>query len=85
MGGDVRISIRIPQLGFEQESATIAGWLKQVGDTVQRGDGIAEIETEKVTAELPALDAGTLVEIVHDTGDVVAVGDVIGYLDDGPA
>jgi pyruvate/2-oxoglutarate dehydrogenase complex dihydrolipoamide acyltransferase (E2) component len=84
VGGDVRIPIQMPQLGFDQESATIAGWLKQIGDVVQRGEGIAEIETEKVTAELPALDVGTLVEIVHDAGDVVAVGEVIGYLDDGP-
>jgi 2-oxoglutarate dehydrogenase E2 component (dihydrolipoamide succinyltransferase) len=79
----VRIPVEMPQLGFDQTSATIAGWLKQVGDAVERGDGIAEIETEKVTAELPALDAGTLVEIVHDAGDIVAVGQVIGYLDDG--
>jgi pyruvate/2-oxoglutarate dehydrogenase complex dihydrolipoamide acyltransferase (E2) component len=79
----MRIAIQMPQLGFDQESATIAGWLKQVGDSVERGEGVAEIETEKVTAELPALDAGTLVEVVHGAGDVVAVGQVIGYLDDG--
>lgn len=72
----------MPQLGFDQESATIAGWLKQVGDVVRPGEGVAEIETEKVTAELPALDAGMLVEIVRDAGDVAAVGEVIGYLDD---
>lgn len=79
----MRIPIEMPQLGFDQDSARIAGWLKQVGDAVERGDGVAEIETEKVTAELPALDAGRLVEIVHDAGDVVAVGEVIGYLEDG--
>lgn len=78
----MRVPIQMPQLGFDQESATIVGWLKQIGDAVQRGEGVAEIETEKVTAELPALDAGTLVEIVHDAGDVVAVGQVIGYVDD---
>jgi pyruvate/2-oxoglutarate dehydrogenase complex dihydrolipoamide acyltransferase (E2) component len=77
----VRIPIQLPQLGYDQESATLAGWLKQVGDPVARGEGIAEIETEKVTAELPALDAGTLIEVVRDAGDVVAVGEVIGYLE----
>jgi 2-oxoglutarate dehydrogenase E2 component (dihydrolipoamide succinyltransferase) len=81
----MRLPIQLPQLGYDQESATIAGWLKRVGDRVELGEGIAEIETEKVTAELPALDAGTLVEVVRDAGDVVAVGDVIGYLDDGQA
>jgi pyruvate/2-oxoglutarate dehydrogenase complex dihydrolipoamide acyltransferase (E2) component len=77
----MRIPIQLPQLGYDQESATLAGWLKQVGDLVERGEGIAEIETEKVTAELPALDAGMLVEVVRDAGDVVAVGEVIGYLE----
>jgi pyruvate/2-oxoglutarate dehydrogenase complex dihydrolipoamide acyltransferase (E2) component len=76
-----RIPIQLPQLGYDQGTATIAGWLKQVGDSVERGEGIAEIETEKVTAELPALDAGTLVEVVRDAGDVVAVGEVIGFLE----
>jgi pyruvate/2-oxoglutarate dehydrogenase complex dihydrolipoamide acyltransferase (E2) component len=77
----MRIPVQLPQLGYDQDSATVAGWLKQVGDTVERGEAIAEIETEKVTAELPALDAGTLVEIVRDAGAVVTVGEVIGYLE----
>ena len=77
----MRIPIQLPQLGYDQDSATIAGWLKHVGDPVERGEAIAEIETEKVTAELPALDAGTLVEIVRDPGAVVKVGEVIGYLE----
>ena len=77
----MRIPIQLPQLGYDQETATIAGWLKQVGDLVERGEGVAEIETEKVTAELPALDRGMLVEVVRHAGAVVAVGEVIGYLE----
>ena len=77
----MRIPVQLPQLGYDQETATIAGWLKQVGDPVERGEAIAAIETEKVTAELPALDAGTLVEVVRHVGDVVTVGEVIGYLE----
>jgi pyruvate/2-oxoglutarate dehydrogenase complex dihydrolipoamide acyltransferase (E2) component len=73
----------MPQLGYEQDSAKIESWLKAIGDSVERGEGIAEIETEKVTAELPALDSGTLVEIVQPAGAVAAVGEVIGYLEDG--
>lgn len=78
-----RIAIVMPVLGFEQDSGTLAGWLKRVGDPIERGEAIAEIETEKVTVELEAIDAGTLVEIVADAGTVVAVGDPIGWLDDG--
>lgn len=78
----MRIPIVMPHLGFDQESARIEGWLKQIGDHVDRGDAVAEVETEKTIAELEALDGGTLVEIVRDAGAVVAVGEVIGYLDD---
>lgn len=78
-----RIAIAMPVLGFEQDSGTLAGWLKRVGDRVERGEAIAEIETEKVTVELEAIDGGTLVEITAEPGTVVAVGDPIGWLDDG--
>jgi pyruvate dehydrogenase E2 component (dihydrolipoamide acetyltransferase) len=78
-----RIAIVMPVLGFEQASGTLAGWLKRIGDPVQRGDAIAEVETEKVTVELEAIDAGTLVEILAEAGSEVAVGDPIGWLDDG--
>jgi len=76
-----RIAIAMPTLGFEQDSGTIAGWLKRIGDPVARGEAIAEIETEKVTVELEAVDTGTLVEIVADAGAVIAVGDPIGWLE----
>jgi pyruvate/2-oxoglutarate dehydrogenase complex dihydrolipoamide acyltransferase (E2) component len=79
----MRIPIELSNVGFEQDTARLAGWTKGVGDQVARGDVIAEIETEKTTVELEALDAGTLVEIVHQAGDDVAVGEVIGWLDDG--
>ena len=79
----MRIPIELPTVGFDQGRATLAGWTRQVGDRIERGDVIVEIETEKVTAGLEALDAGTLVEIVHDAGDEVTVGTVIGWLDDG--
>jgi pyruvate/2-oxoglutarate dehydrogenase complex dihydrolipoamide acyltransferase (E2) component len=77
----MRIPIEMVNVGFEQETARIGGWLKQVGDVIERGDVIAEIETEKTMVELEALDAGTLAEIVHPAGDEVAVGTVIAYLD----
>ena len=78
-----RIPIDMPALGYDQETGRIAGWLKAVGDTVGRGDSIVEIETEKTTVDMEATAAGVLVEIVAGPGDVVPVGQPIGWLDDG--
>ncbi|MGH2512398.1 MAG: biotin/lipoyl-containing protein, partial [Candidatus Limnocylindrales bacterium] len=65
------------------ETVHFVGWLKSVGDSVVLDDAIAEIETEKATVEINALDAGTLVETLATDGSDIPVGDVIGYLDDG--
>jgi pyruvate dehydrogenase E2 component (dihydrolipoamide acetyltransferase) len=78
-----RIAIEMPRLGYDMESGKIASWVKQVGDTVARGDVLAEIETEKSTVEMEATAGGTLVEIVASAGAELPVGEVIGYLDDG--
>lgn len=78
-----RIAIEMPKLGYDMETGRIAGWVRKVGDTVARGDVIAEIETEKSTVEMESTAAGTLVEIVAETGAELPVGEVIGWLDDG--
>ncbi len=78
-----RIPIEMPRMGYDMETGTIASWTKQVGDSVARGDVLAEIETEKSTVEMEALAAGTLVEQTLAPGQEVPVGTVIGYLDDG--
>jgi pyruvate/2-oxoglutarate dehydrogenase complex dihydrolipoamide acyltransferase (E2) component len=78
-----RIAIAMPVLGFEQEAGRVSSWTKGIGDLVERGDVIAEIETEKVTLELEAVAGGTLVEIVGVVGAEVRVGDPLGWLDDG--
>jgi len=78
-----RIPIEMPRMGYDMETGTIAAWTKQVGDTVSRGDVLAEIETEKSTVEMEALASGTLVEQTLAPGQEVPVGTVIGYLDDG--
>lgn len=79
----MRIAIEMPRAGFDEETAKLLGWLKRLGDSIDRGEPIAEVETEKATVELEALASGTLVEIVHEAGDQVGVGDVIGWLEDG--
>ena len=78
-----RIAIEMPRLGYDMETGSISAWVRQVGDTVSRGDVLAEIETEKSTVEMEALAGGTLVEQTLAPGQEVPVGTVIGYLDDG--
>ena len=78
----MRIPVHMPQLGFDMPSGRIAGWVKQVGDAVAKGDVIAEVETEKTTVGMEALAPGTLVEIVRGPGDEVAIGEVIAWLED---
>ena len=76
-----RIPIEMPKLGYDMEVGTIGSWLKQVGDSVARGEPIAEIETDKTTVEMEATQAGTLVEQSLAPGEEVPVGTVIGYLE----
>jgi pyruvate dehydrogenase E2 component (dihydrolipoamide acetyltransferase) len=78
-----RIPVNMPKLGYDMETGRVAGWLKNVGDRVERGEALAEIETEKSTVEMESTAAGTLAEIVAGTGAELPVGEVIGYLDDG--
>jgi pyruvate dehydrogenase E2 component (dihydrolipoamide acetyltransferase) len=77
----MRTEIRMANLGFDMEAGRINQWLKEVGDQVERGEAVAEIETDKAIVEMEAVQSGTLVEIVASVGDEVPVGDVIGYLE----
>jgi pyruvate dehydrogenase E2 component (dihydrolipoamide acetyltransferase) len=77
----MRAEVRMPNLGADMDTGKIAAWLKKVGDPVERGEVIAEIETDKATVEMESLQAGTLVEIVADVGAELPVGDVIAYIE----
>ncbi len=79
------LSIKVPVLGESIVEATISRWLKQEGDRVNAGDTLVELETDKVTVEVPALKAGVLVRRAKAEGDVVAVNDVLGDIDDAAA
>jgi pyruvate dehydrogenase E2 component (dihydrolipoamide acetyltransferase) len=76
-----RIPIEMPKLGYDMEVGTIGSWLKQVGESVGRGEPIAEIETDKTTVEMESTHSGTLVEQTLAPGEEVPVGTVIGYLE----
>lgn len=77
----MRVEITMANLGYDMESGTVVTWLKTVGDRVERGDAIAEIETDKTTVEMEALASGILLEIVQPDGSEVPVGGVIGFLE----
>ncbi|HWA81052.1 MAG TPA: biotin/lipoyl-containing protein, partial [Acetobacteraceae bacterium] len=73
--------IRVPPLGESVTSATVARWLKQAGETVAMDEPLVELETDKVTVEVPAPAAGVLAEIAAETGAEVEVGALLGRLD----
>jgi pyruvate/2-oxoglutarate dehydrogenase complex dihydrolipoamide acyltransferase (E2) component len=77
----MRIAVEMPNLGHDIETGKIVAWVKKIGDTVARGDVIAEVETEKVTLEVEAFDAGVLAEIVQDVDAEVPTGELIAYLE----
>ena len=66
--------IVMPKLGFDMREGVLNTWLKAVGDTVSKGEVVAEIESDKATLELEAHVAGTLLHLLHNPGDVVPVG-----------
>lgn len=72
--------IVVPTLGESVAEATVAKWLKKVGDSIAVDDPLVELETDKVTLEVNALEAGTLSEIVADVGAAVKVGQVLGRI-----
>jgi 2-oxoglutarate dehydrogenase E2 component (dihydrolipoamide succinyltransferase) len=77
--------IRVPTLGESIVDATIASWRKQEGEAVQRGDVLAELETEKVNVEVSAEQDGVLQKITKQVGDTVTEGDVIGIIGEAAA
>src|SRR5882757_10096070 len=72
--------IRVPALGESVTEATIGQWFKKVGDTVAADEPIVELETDKVTVEVPAPAAGVLEAISANPGDTVNVGSLIGAI-----
>src|ERR1700735_1138911 len=75
--------IRVPTLGESVTEATIGRWFKKAGDAVAVDEPLVELETDKVTIEVPAPSAGTLGEIAAKDGETVAVGALLGQINDG--
>src|SRR3954454_2529095 len=77
--------IRVPTLGESVTEATIGRWFKKAGEAVAVDEPLVELETDKVTIEVPAPSAGTLGEITAKDGETVAVGALLGQINDGAA
>ncbi len=75
--------IKVPSLGESVAEATVAKWLKRAGEPVALDEPLVELETDKVTLEVPAPAAGTLAEILADEGANVPVGAVLGRITEG--
>ena len=77
--------IRVPTLGESVSEATVGTWFKKVGDTVKADEPLCELETDKVTIEVPAPASGVLAEITANAGDTVEPGGLLGQISAGAA
>jgi len=77
------VELVVPSVGESITEVEIGDWLKNEGDHVDQDDPVVVIETEKVTVELPAPASGVIARQLKRKGEKAAVGDVIGYLEDG--
>jgi 2-oxoglutarate decarboxylase len=79
------VDVTVPEMGESVSEGTVLEWLKKVGDRVEVDEGLVEISTDKVDAELPSPVAGTLAEILVQPDEVVAVGTVVCRIAAGDA
>ena len=79
------IEIRVPALGESVTEATVGKWFKQAGESVNADEPLVELETDKVTVEVPAPASGVLGDILVKSGSTVAVGSLLAALRDGAA
>ncbi|MDK9860208.1 dihydrolipoyllysine-residue succinyltransferase [Staphylococcus equorum] len=75
--------VKVPELAESITEGTIAEWLKQVGDNVDKGEAIVELETDKVNVEVVSEEAGVLQELLANEGDIVEVGQSIAVVGEG--
>ena len=72
----------VPTLGESITEATVSKWLKNIGDNFEADEPLVEIETDKITVEVPAPHAGSLKEIKVSEGTDVEIGGILGILDE---
>ena len=77
------VELKVPEVGESITEVQIGRWLKTEGDAIDKDDPLVEIETDKITLELPAPAQGRMGKVLKQQGDEAQVGDVIGYMDEG--
>lgn len=77
------VNIVVPVMGESVTEAIVAKWFKKVGDVVAKDEPVAELETDKVTMEVMAANAGTITELKAKEGETVAVGSVLAVMNEG--
>jgi 2-oxoglutarate dehydrogenase E2 component (dihydrolipoamide succinyltransferase) len=76
------IAIKVPTLGESIVEATVSRWLKKEGDAVAIGDTLVELETDKITVEVTAMNGGVIKKIAHGEGDIVKVDELLAEIDE---
>jgi 2-oxoglutarate dehydrogenase E2 component (dihydrolipoamide succinyltransferase) len=79
------LELKVPEVGESITEVIIGRWLKSPGQPVQKDEGVVEIETDKVTLELPAPGDGQVSQQLKQQGDEATVGEAIGYMEEGAA
>ncbi len=82
-GGGAAVDVMVPTLGESVTEATVSTWFKKVGDSVSQDEMLCELETDKVSVEVPAPTAGTLTEIVANEGDTVQADAKLAVISSG--
>ena len=75
------IDVILPKQGLQMEEGTIVKWLKKVGDSVTEGENLFEMETDKVTMEVPSPATGVLRKILKAEGESVPVAEVVAVIE----
>src|ERR1043165_602526 len=78
-------AIKVPPLGESIVEAVVSRWLKKEGDAVASGDTLVELETDKITVEVPAMAGGVLTKRLHAEGETVHVNDVLAEIEERSA
>ena len=78
------MDVIMPQLGETVTEGTVANWYKKVGDTVKADEPLFEVETDKVTTEIPAVASGVLKAILVESGTTVPVGTLLAVIEPTP-
>jgi len=77
----MRKEVVMPKIGLDMEEGMITEWKKKVGDHVEQGEILLEIETDKVTTEVESAVTGTLVEIVAEVDETVEITKTIAWIE----